>query len=220
MPMEDPTITNGEGVVEWITGFYDHSLPPSFPSTPLVNPRLELSHTTLTNPPPTIATMHPEEIQTVFYAPPALPEGSDSLLYSCGQRLGLFQELRNKALYLMTNGDVTAEKKRWSESVEFRVIWCDHTVWGIPWGIPKLYREVEDAKAKGELRVGQVNIVRMRGANHYVRTFNYQVDTGAHVSDAKNNGVLDRFIGRNLSEPCVLCWPRMALERRESPIIL
>ncbi|EIM81547.1 uncharacterized protein STEHIDRAFT_161731 [Stereum hirsutum FP-91666 SS1] len=169
MPIEDPTFTGAsEEVVAWITGYYDHSLPPSYPSTPLTDPKLELSHTPLASPPPTITAIPPEELQTVFYAPPAMPDGSDMMLYTAGQQLGLFEDMRRKAIYVTSSEDVTVEGKKWRESVDVRVIWCDRTVWGMPWGIPKLYREIEDAKARKELRVGKVSLVRMRGSNHYV----------------------------------------------------
>ncbi|EIM81567.1 uncharacterized protein STEHIDRAFT_161746 [Stereum hirsutum FP-91666 SS1] len=168
MPIDDATVTDGKAVIAWLTGFFDHSIPPSFPSTPILDPELRLGRTPVSIPPPTIATISPEEIQNVIFIPPAAPGGSDVLLYEAGQRLGLFEEMRKKALYATAEEDVTAEQKGWRESVEVKVIWCDRSIWGVPWGISQLYREVEDAKAKGELSVGRVNIVRVTGANHYI----------------------------------------------------
>lgn len=64
---------------------------------------------------------------------------------------------------------VTREKAtRWWMDVEIRVIWCDHSPFAMPWGIQELYKYLEDAKAAGIARDGEVNIVRMRGANHFV----------------------------------------------------
>lgn len=209
MPIDDATVTDGKAVIAWLTGFFDHSLPPSFPSTPIFDPKLELGLTPVSIPPPTIATIPPEEIQNVLCIPPAAPGGSDVLLYEAGQRLGLFEEMRKKALYVTAQEDVTAEQKEWRESVEVRVIWCDRSIWGVPRGISQLYREVEDAKAKGELKVGKVNIVRMRGANHYVRRFH----SSAWTPDTENGVILGRFIGRNLSGRCVLSW--LVLKRRD-----
>lgn len=196
MPIEDPTFTGAsEEVVAWITGYYDHSLPPSYPSTPLTDPKLELSNTRLAIPPPTITAIPPEELQTVFYAPPAMPDGSDMMLYTAGQQLGLFEDMRRKAIYVTSPEDVTVEGKKWRASVDVRVIWCDHTVWGMPWGIPKLYREIEDAKARKELRVGKVSLVRMRGSNHYVRASAYP-DKTPFIYDTKWHIILTGSLGR------------------------
>lgn len=204
MPIDDATVTDGKVVIAWLTGFFDHSIPPSFPSTPILDPKIGLGRTPVPNPPPTIATIPPEEIQNVICIPPAAPGGSDVLPYEAGQRLGLFEEMRKKALYATAENlkDVTEEKKKWRESVEVRIIWCDRSIWGVPWGISQLYREVEDAKAKGELSVGEVNIVRMTGANHYVRKFRYS----EYTLDTENGVVLGRFIERNLSGRFVLSW--------------
>lgn len=117
--------------------------------------------------------------------------------------------MRKKALYTTAEEDVTAEQKGWRESVEVRVIWCDRSIWGVPWGISQLYREVEDAKAKGELSVGEVNVVRMTGANHYVRNLRYS----EYTLDTENDVLLGRFIGRNLSARCVPFW-LVVLKRR------
>lgn len=210
MPIDDPTVTDGKAVIAWLTGFFDHTIPPSFPSTPILNPKLALGLTPVSNPPPTIATVSPEEIQNVFCISPAAPGGSDTLLYEAGQRLGLFEEMRKKALYATEVEDVTEEKKKWRESVEVRIIWCDRSLWGVPWGISQLYREVEDAKEKGDLSVGEVNLLRMRGANHYVRKFCYF----GYTEDGENDVVFDRFIGRNLCGRCVPFW-LVVLKRRD-----
>lgn len=87
MPIDDATVTDGKAVIAWLTGFFDHSIPPSFPSTPILDPKLGLGRIPVSNPPPTIATIPPEEIQNVICIPPAAPGGSDVLLYEAGKRL-------------------------------------------------------------------------------------------------------------------------------------
>lgn len=58
--------------------------------------------------------------------------------------------------------------KGWWMDAEIRVIWCDHSPFPMPLGIQALHKYLEDAKAAGIARDGEVNIVRMRGANHFV----------------------------------------------------
>lgn len=183
LPYEDPSLPPGQGAAmfpEWVSGFYDHRLPPSFPFSPITNPKVELSHTALTDPPSTFSTLSPEDVKAIVYPGPALDGGSDCLLFEAGQRLGLFDEMRRQALYGVVRDKFhssamtgTPEAGRrgddWWKSVEVRVIWCDRSVWPIMWGVQVLHQELEDAKAAHRVRVGQVNIVRIRGANHYVR---------------------------------------------------
>ncbi|EIM81569.1 uncharacterized protein STEHIDRAFT_114985 [Stereum hirsutum FP-91666 SS1] len=164
---------------EWVSCFYDHHLSPSFPSTPIVNPKVELSLTALADPPSTFSTLSPADVETIVYPGPALDGGSDFLLFEAGQRLGTFDEMRRKALFgpgrdvLQSSSAVTGMSETgrsagdWWKSVEVRVIWCDRSIWPVLWGIQALHRELEDAKAAHKVRVGRVNIVRIKGANHY-----------------------------------------------------
>lgn len=168
---------------EWVSAFYDHSLPPSFPSSPVHDPRMGLALTALADRPSTFSTLSDDDVGTAVYAGPALDGGSDCILYEAGQRLGTFEEMRKEALYVDLNQQEATEKlsagidepaakgkdsSRW-EDIKVRVIWCDLTAWVMPWGIQALYRELEDSKTNGQVRVGKVDIMRMRGANHYVR---------------------------------------------------
>lgn len=171
----------GEGPLkfpEWVSAFYTHSIPSTFLSSPSAN--VELSTKALIDPPSTFSTLTVYEIENVVYAEPALPEGSDGILLEAGHRLGLFEEMRKKALYAVTQGSTdrkltvngTPKKEtQWWAKVEIRVIWCDQSPFVFPWGIQALYRELVDAKAAGRAREGEVNIVRMKGANHFVSRY-------------------------------------------------
>lgn len=133
-----------------------------------------LNPTALVNPPATFNTLTPEEIGCVVYLGPALPpKGSDGLLLDAGHRLGLFEEMSKKALYARAGAHDCTElgknETRWWQGVEVRVLWGDQSPFVIIWGIQALYKELEDAKATGRARPGGVNIVRMKGANHFVR---------------------------------------------------
>ena len=54
----------------------------------------------------------------------------------------------------------------WAD-VEVRYLWCDRSVYEMPWGTWALRKELEEAQAKG-LRTRRLAIARLRGANHFV----------------------------------------------------
>lgn len=181
-PVDDPSLSPGEGLSkfpEWVSAFYSHSIPPAFLSSLSANTDLKYSTIALSDPPATFSTLSAKEIEDVISVGPALPEGSDGILFEAGHRLGLFEELRKEALYsaapdrsngyLVGNGALEEKEIEWWQRLEVRVIWCDQSPWVFPWGIQALYKELEDAKAEGRARAGRVTIARMKGANHFVR---------------------------------------------------
>ncbi|EIM81546.1 alpha/beta-hydrolase [Stereum hirsutum FP-91666 SS1] len=177
-PIEDPSLSPSEGLAkfpEWVSGFYSHTLSPSFPISAVESSTWNAI--SLAKPPPTFLTLSPQDVEVTVCAEPALPEGSDGVLFEAGQRLGLFEEMRKNVFSAVAEVElgscsraldsVREKAKGWWMDVEIRVIWCDHSPFSMPWGIQELYKYLEDAKAAGIAREGEVNIVRMRGANHF-----------------------------------------------------
>jgi hypothetical protein len=106
--------------------------------------------------------MSPEDLALSFYEPPTLmPEGSDTVILQSGFASGVFSRLREAALFAPQNAVVA-----WSD-VEFRYVWCDRSVWMMPWGIWAFRAETEQANKDGKY-VRTHSVVRMRGANHCV----------------------------------------------------
>lgn len=173
-PIEDPSIPPSEGLAmfpEWVSGFYSHALSPSFPASSIENSKSALKVNSLADPPPTVCTLSHQDIDATVCAGPAVPAGSDGILFEAGQRLGLFEEMRKRAFSMgvgSTGIDARQKVKKWWKNVEIRVIWCDRSPYSMPWGIRALYNYLEDAKTTGRARDGEVNIVRMKGANHFV----------------------------------------------------
>lgn len=135
----------------------------------------ELEHRiALAEPTPTILTMSPEDIQAKLHAPPAIPGGSDDLLVVTGIRHGLYDTMRRATLLFADPGDTEAEAGKEEDAVrsdwkgiELRYIWCDRSVWEVPWGTWALQAELEEARKAGN-EIRNVVIFRLKGANHFV----------------------------------------------------
>lgn len=151
--LNDPSIPP-EGATKafslWVTGYYAHGDTPETLST----------RNAIDEPTPTATRMSPEDLALSFYEPPTLmPEGSDTVILQSGFASGVFSRLREAALFAPQNAVVA-----WSD-VEFRYVWCDRSVWMMPWGIWAFRAETEQANKDGKY-VRTHSVVRMRGANH------------------------------------------------------
>jgi hypothetical protein len=154
-PLEDADIPPPERAAafsRWVSGYYTHG-----DSAATLERRVPVD-----DPRPTILSITPEELQTVFHADVTGPGGSDLLLLGGGIATGLNEAMWRGALYLSGDGS----GNEWAD-VELRYLWCDRSVYEMPWGTWALKKEVEDAKRKG-LPLRNLSIVRLRGANHFV----------------------------------------------------
>lgn len=156
-PFEDQTLTPGEAIKAfalWVAGYYQHGAAAD---------QLEL-RTALKNPPPTIATMQQEDIATSLHVIPDMTKFSDGIIFSGCQKQNLGESLRNRLLY------PSDMKGSWA-NIKLKYIWCDMSVWEMPWGVWKLEKELEGAKTAGK-PFRTTSVLRMRGCNHFVRINN------------------------------------------------
>ncbi|EIM81598.1 alpha/beta-hydrolase [Stereum hirsutum FP-91666 SS1] len=169
-PLSHPSLAPGEGAKifpAWVSGYYAHGDSAS-----------ELEHRiALAEPTPTILTMSPEDIQAKLHAPPAIPGGSDDLLVVTGIQHGLYDTMRRATLFFANPGVAEAEageeegeeeavRGDW-KGIELRYIWCDRSVWEVPWGTWALQAELQEARKAGK-ETRNVVLVRLKGANHFV----------------------------------------------------
>ncbi|KAI0710914.1 hypothetical protein C8Q76DRAFT_798424 [Earliella scabrosa] len=166
-PLADPTIAPEEATrafAVWVSGYYDHGDLQSMDS-------LE-RRTHLESPPPTVSTLSEEERANSFCPGPGSPGGSDSLLLVGGVRSRLFNVLRERALRLDGTGEQTDEGEEgkttdvWA-GVEVRCVWCDRSVWEMPWCAWNLRAELEGLQRSGK-RIRKVTFEPIQGANHFV----------------------------------------------------
>ena len=167
----------------WVSGYYAHpSFYPSSDTTPLLEDveedadpnalRLE-RRTALETPPPTLFTLTDAERAAALSPGPGDPGGSDSLLLVGGIRSGLFGALREGALVLPGKlvgkeggGEGRQRTDAWP-AVEVRYVWCDRSVWEMPWGVWNMRARVEEGKKSGE-SLRPFTLLRVKGANHFV----------------------------------------------------
>jgi len=151
-PLNDPSIPPEDATKIfslWLTGYYAHGDTPETLST----------RDALDEPTPTAMRMSPEDIALVFHEPPTLPNGADAVLLQSGLKSGVFSHLREAALFAPQNAELA-----WP-NVELRYVWCDQSVWLMPWGARSFRVEMEQAGKDGK-RIRAHSVVRMRGANH------------------------------------------------------
>ncbi|KAH9165922.1 alpha/beta-hydrolase [Lactarius sanguifluus] len=151
-PLNDPSISP-EKAMEifplWITGYYTHG--DTLETLSLRD--------ALDEPSPTITRMSHEDLASTFHEPPTLLDGTDTVIQKGGVDRGAFSRLREVALFAPQNTEIA-----WP-NVEFRYVWCDRSVWLMPWGIWSFRVEIEQARKDGK-RIRKHSVVRMRGANH------------------------------------------------------
>lgn len=119
--------------------------------------------TPLRSPPPTIATLTPEEVAQAMYPPPGASGGSDEALQNGGIRFDIFKKLKVRVLYL---SDDPLGECPWPE-VEVRYVSCGHSVWELPWTTWELRRELETARQQG-VPMQRVQMAHIKEANHFV----------------------------------------------------
>ncbi|KAI0317833.1 alpha/beta-hydrolase [Amylostereum chailletii] len=153
-PLFDPSVTREEGVKlfgSWVSGYFKHGESPS-----------ELEYRTqLDNPRPTLATMSSEDAAATKHPAPTLPGGSDHNTLTANIKHGVSAYIKDLALYPPADAE-----DPWRD-VEWRYIWCDQSVWEMPWGMHALRAELDEAAGAGKA-VRKVSVVRWRRANHFI----------------------------------------------------
>ena len=90
---------------------------------------------------------------------------------------GVFGQLKDGTFYLNHGGDA---RKKWDE-VEVRIVWCEKSIWLSAWVWATTTAELDEAKASGK-ETRNINLVRVRGANHFVSKILFTgVTLGAHT---------------------------------------
>lgn len=175
-PLSDSTIAPEAATrafSAWVSGYYAHpsmaldSDPDEDPDDLVLERR-----TPLETPPPTLFTLTEAERDAAFHPGPGDPGGSDTLLLLGGIRSGLFTALREGALllprgYVVSVGKGAAEGADAWPSVEVRYVWCDQSVWEMPWGVWNMRARVREGRDAGE-SLRPFTFLRVRGANHFV----------------------------------------------------
>ena len=131
-----------------------------------------LSQEPLSHPPSTVSTLSPEERANLTHIPGGIV---DSAIALPGIQSGLFESLRQRAIFLPSrqdneedgdNGEPSGDDWR---DVEFRVVWCQMSHPEVSYIMLLLIAELEDAKKKG-IPVRNVRIVKVKRGNHFVST--------------------------------------------------
>lgn len=151
-PLEDETIPPLERPLafsRWVTGYYSHGDSPDALErrTPVADPR------------PSILNFAPAELAQVFHEGPTGPGGSDLALLMVGIASGLNARMKDDGFYPADGEDA------WRDT-EIRYLWCDRSVYEMPWGTWALRREL-DAHRQAGRRMRNVTMVCLPGANHF-----------------------------------------------------
>ena len=119
--------------------------------------------------------MAPADVAASFVPEPAAPPGgSDVALLGAGIGTGLNGVMRRRAFFLGLHdagvdfeGGGGGEGDRVWDDLEVRYLWCDRSVYEMPWGTWALRGELEEAKRQGK-RMRSISVARLAGANHFV----------------------------------------------------
>jgi hypothetical protein len=103
--------------------------------------------------------MSETEIATALYYIPDMSKFPDVIVLLT-IRHHLAESLRKRMLY------PSDEEESWA-SIPLRYIWCDMSVWEMPWGFWKFKEELESARAAGH-PFRPTSVFRARGCNHFV----------------------------------------------------
>ncbi|OSD03908.1 hypothetical protein PYCCODRAFT_157874 [Trametes coccinea BRFM310] len=176
-PFADDSLTYEERervFTTWITSYYAHG-----DTVDTLERRKPLDA-----PPPTIASISPEELPTMLHVPPGMPGGSDWALLYGGVKYDIFTGLRKGTIFLAPEPEIAAgvggtdasargsaaRGDAWAD-VEVRYVWGECSVWEMPYAAMMLRQELEDARRTGsglrQPRIRPVSILRVEGANHF-----------------------------------------------------
>ena len=158
-PLYDAALTLEQRIPafhEWISAYWDHGKVPSLATS--------MARKGLDEPSSTLDRMSVEERELfVSLGPGKLDTGSDThTMMLCGVH-GLYGMLKDVSFYL----DSDAEAPGGWDDVEVRVVWCDHSIWSSAWASEAIKAELDEAATKGKA-TRNINLVRIRGANHFV----------------------------------------------------
>ena len=152
-PFLDPAHAQEKGtnLLDWISGYFDHGDTVE---------TLEQLHP-MDDPAPTLRNVAPEELPNIVCFAPASPDGTDQMLVVGAHRSGFFGELWKQAFEIPEGA-----KDEWRD-LEFRLVWCDRSMYVCVHGAWGLQAEVGEAREKGR-SVRDVKFTRIRGGNHFV----------------------------------------------------
>ncbi|KAI0669370.1 Alpha/Beta hydrolase protein [Trametes maxima] len=158
-PLLDITIPETERSArfsEWVTGYFAHGDVFADGASALE------FRTPLTEPAPLFTRLSAEELAESTYGPPQEPTGSENLIAQASIGHGTWGKDKDGALYLR---DIVEGADDWRRA-EVRHVWCDRSVWEMPWGAKLLVEELEGARKVGK-PVRDIAFVRVKGANHF-----------------------------------------------------
>ncbi|OSC98842.1 hypothetical protein PYCCODRAFT_1438830 [Trametes coccinea BRFM310] len=178
-PLIDPSFSPEEVVVkfaEWVSGYYKHGDTPD-----------DLEYRVpLREPSPTLLRLTSEERAGALCDDPGSPGGSDDLLLKSGLSVGLFDRLRRTAFYLPGDSPRFRDSTETWKDLQVRYIWCDQSVWDMPWGTWALRAELVQEQQKGT-PMRRIEIVRLHQANHFVHWDQPERALQVLVCDAAND---------------------------------
>ncbi|KAI0365120.1 alpha/beta-hydrolase [Pilatotrama ljubarskyi] len=158
-PLYDASLPDTERVARfgsWITGYYAHGDVFAQGAS-----ALEFCDA-LTDPAPTATRMTPEDLAETTYAPVQGPGGSEGLIARACVTHGTYARQKEGAFYPREPVDGASN---WGD-VEVRHLWCDRSVWEMPWCVKLFTEELEEARKVGK-KPRNVVFVRFKGANHF-----------------------------------------------------
>lgn len=160
----------------WVLGYYDHGANAHI-SDLKVDGRPEDSLRA-----PTVSVMPLDYQESAIYPPAGAPDGIDAIMLFRGIKYGMFNALRNRALYLdkpmrsktdnfspkagMKNRSSSSLPNHWPQ-LKVVHVWCDQSAWVMPYGMLELKAELASAKAQGR-QIRNVKFVKLEGLNHLV----------------------------------------------------
>src|SRR6201999_787780 len=105
----------------------------------------------LQHPPPTLTTIEPELLSTLFTPEPLAPGGSDLVT--------ILADSAHQTAVVLRKAALSPEKKNGWGAVEWRHVWCDSSIWETSWAANGLKDELARLEKEGrEIR----NIVFVR----------------------------------------------------------
>ncbi|KAI0365121.1 alpha/beta-hydrolase [Pilatotrama ljubarskyi] len=158
-PLYETSVTFPERVARfnvWVTGYYAHGDVWAKGADALEY------RNALSDPSPTITRMTPEDLAETTYGPPQEEGGSEGLIILACVGHGTGARLKEDAFYPR---EPVEGASNWSH-VEVRQVWCDRSVWEMPWCVKLLTEELEEARRAGK-NPRDIVFVRFEGANHF-----------------------------------------------------